>query len=74
MTKVALIGIGGMGFNHFKQYAKMEDVKVIAVADVRIDMAKEKIAGYCDIAYSAPGSAIVPGEETEGGNDNTPEE
>ncbi len=43
MTKVALIGIGGMGFNHFKQYAKLEDVKVIAVADVRTDMAKEKV-------------------------------
>lgn len=44
MTKVALIGIGGMGFNHFKQYEKIEDAQVIAVADVRTDMAKEKVA------------------------------
>lgn len=44
MMKVALIGIGGMGFNHFKQYAKIEGAQVIAVADVRTDMAKEKVA------------------------------
>ena len=40
--KVGLIGIGGMGFVHFKCYKKMEGVE-IAVADIRVDMAKEKI-------------------------------
>ena len=40
--KVGLIGIGGMGFVHFNCYKKMEDVE-ISVADVRVDMAKEKI-------------------------------
>lgn len=40
--KVGLIGLGGMGFVHFNCYKKMADIE-IAVADVRVDMAKEKI-------------------------------
>ena len=40
--KVGLIGLGGMGFVHFNCYKKMEGVE-IAVADIRVDMAKEKI-------------------------------
>ncbi len=40
--KVGLIGIGGMGFVHFNCYKKMEGIE-IAVADVRVEMAKEKI-------------------------------
>ena len=40
--KVGLIGIGGMGFVHFNCYKKMADME-IAVADVRVDMAKEKV-------------------------------
>ena len=43
MKKVALIGIGGMGFVHYNAYKKIEGAKVIAVADPRVDMAKEKI-------------------------------
>ena len=40
--KVGLIGIGGMGFVHFGCYKKRGDIE-IAVADVRVDMAKDKI-------------------------------
>ena len=40
--KVGLIGIGGMGFVHFNCYKKMDGME-IAVADIRVDMAKEKI-------------------------------
>ncbi len=40
--KVGLIGIGGMGFVHFNCYKKMEGIE-IAVADIRVDMAREKI-------------------------------
>ena len=40
--KVGLIGIGGMGFVHFNCYKKMEGVE-IAVCDIRVDMAREKI-------------------------------
>lgn len=40
--KVGLIGLGGMGFVHFNCYKKMAGVE-IAVADIRVDMSKEKI-------------------------------
>ena len=40
--KVGLIGIGGMGNVHFNCYKKMEGIE-IAVADIRVDMAKDKI-------------------------------
>ena len=44
MLKVGLVGIGGMGFVHYNAYKKIEGAEVVAVADVRTDMAKEKIA------------------------------
>lgn len=44
MLKIGLIGIGGMGFVHYNAYKKIEGAEVVAVADVRTDMAKEKIA------------------------------
>ena len=40
--KVGLIGLGGMGFVHFNCYKKMGGIE-IAVADIRVDMAKDKI-------------------------------
>ena len=40
--KVGLIGIGGMGNVHFNCYKKMDGID-IAVADVRVDMAKGKV-------------------------------
>lgn len=43
MIKVALIGIGGMGGCHFNCYKDIENAEVIAVCDVRADMAKEKV-------------------------------
>lgn len=43
MIKVALIGIGGMGGCHFNCYKNIENADVIAVCDVRTDMAKEKV-------------------------------
>ena len=39
--KVGLIGIGGMGNVHFNCYKKIDGME-IAVADIRVDMAKEK--------------------------------
>ena len=44
MLKVGLVGIGGMGFVHYNAYKRIEGAEVVAVADVRTDMAKEKIA------------------------------
>lgn len=43
MKKVALIGIGGMGFVHYNAYKKIKNAQIIAVADPRVDMAKEKV-------------------------------
>lgn len=43
MIKVGLVGIGGMGKVHFNAYKNIADAKVVAVADVRCDMAKEKV-------------------------------
>ncbi len=44
MKKVALVGIGGMGGCHFNCYKNIETAQVVAVCDVRVDMAKEKVA------------------------------
>lgn len=43
MKRVALVGIGGMGFVHYNAYKKIDNAEVIAVADPRVEMAKEKI-------------------------------
>lgn len=43
MKRVALIGIGGMGSVHFNCYKDVENAQVVAVCDVRTDMAKEKV-------------------------------
>lgn len=43
MIKVALVGIGGMGKVHFDCYKNIEDAKIVAVCDVRTDMAREKV-------------------------------
>ncbi len=43
MIKIGVVGIGGMGGVHFRAYKNIEGVKVVAVADVRCDMAKEKV-------------------------------
>ena len=50
--KVGLIGLGGMGFVHYNAYKKMSDVE-IAVADIRVDMAKEKIKNDGVKVYSS---------------------
>ena len=42
MIKVGLVGIGGMGMVHFNAYRRLNGAKVVAVADVRSDMAREK--------------------------------
>ena len=49
MIKVAMVGLGGMGGVHFGIYKDMKDVEVIAVCEVREDVAREKI-GDADIA------------------------
>jgi len=40
--RVGLIGIGGMGGCHYGNYKEVKGAKVVAVCDVRYDVAKEK--------------------------------
>lgn len=42
MIKVGLVGIGGMGMVHFNAYRRLKNARVVAVADIRCDMAREK--------------------------------
>ena len=41
--KVALIGIGGMGYCHYLAYKDVEGAEVVAVCDVNVEMMKEKV-------------------------------
>ncbi len=50
--KIGLIGIGGMGGVHFGVYKKMTDIE-LSVADVRVDMAREKTADTSARVYSS---------------------
>lgn len=42
--KVGLIGIGGMGYCHYCCYDEVQEAEIVAVCDVRTDVAKEKTA------------------------------
>ena len=43
MTKVALIGFGGIGFVHYCSYKRIKDAEIIAIADPDIEKLKEKL-------------------------------
>lgn len=43
--RVGLIGIGGMGFCHYNCYKKIDSAQLVAVCDVRTEMAREKTGG-----------------------------
>ena len=43
MLRVGIVGLGGMGGVHFGEYCKMNHIELAAVADVRVDMASEKV-------------------------------
>lgn len=47
--RVGLIGIGGMGFCHYNAYNHVDGAKIVAVCDIRTDMAKEKTGGKVKI-------------------------
>ena len=53
MIKVGLVGIGGMGFVHYNAYKALDGAKITCVADVRVDMAKEKVLGDDVRVYSS---------------------
>ena len=39
--RVGLVGIGGMGGCHFSNYAEVNGAEIVAVCDVRKELAKE---------------------------------
>lgn len=52
MKRVAICGLGGMGMTHYRVYQDMPNVTIVAVADPRTEMAKEKIAKDAVKVYS----------------------
>lgn len=64
MKKVALIGIGGMGFVHYNAYKKIANAEVIAVADPRVEMAKEKV-GNDDVRVYASIDELLANESVD---------
>ena len=50
--RVGLIGIGGMGGCHYGTYKDVKGASLVAVADVRVDMAQAKTAGTGIAVYA----------------------
>lgn len=65
MIKVGLVGIGGIGALHFNCYKNIKNAEVVAVADVRVDMAKEKLAEYPDINIYSSLEELLESEEVD---------
>ena len=53
MMKVGLIGCGGIGHYHISQLKKMEDVQIVAAADVDEGKAKQVAEKYDGTAYES---------------------
>lgn len=50
MTRVALVGAGGIGGYHYDQLKKLDDVEIVGVSDVALERAQEmagRIGGGC---------------------------
>lgn len=45
MLKVGLVGVGGMGSVHLKNWRAMEGVQLTAICDIRHDLLNEKADG-----------------------------
>lgn len=41
MIKVAVIGVGNMGYHHARNYSQMDGVKLVAVADINKELGRE---------------------------------
>ena len=60
--RVGLIGIGGMGGCHYENYKSAKGAKLVAVADVRFEMAQEKTKGT-DVKVYADYKEMLANEE-----------
>lgn len=65
MIKVGLIGIGGIGSAHFDCYKNIDNAEIVAVADVRVDMAKEKLKDYPGIRIYSSIEDLLANEEVD---------
>ena len=62
--KVALIGIGGMGYCHYLAYKDVADAEVVAVCDVNVEMMKEKV-GNDGVRMYASYDELLKNEEVD---------
>lgn len=53
MTRVGLIGCGGIGHYHISQLKRMDDVQIVAAADVEVGKAKQVAEKYEATAYES---------------------
>lgn len=53
MVKIAIIGLGGMGFIHYNAYKSIEGAKVVAVVDPRVDMVRERVASDGALVFAS---------------------
>ncbi len=60
--RVGLIGMGGLGACHYGNYKDVKGATLVCVADVQVDMAKEKTAGTDIRVYADYKEMIEKGE------------
>lgn len=61
MVRIAIIGLGGMGYIHFNAYKSIKDAKVVAVVDPRVDMVRERIADDSVAVYATASEMYAVG-------------
>ncbi len=62
MVKIALIGLGGMGFIHYNAYKNIKGAKVVAVVDPRVDLARERVADESVSVYATTEELYAAGD------------
>lgn len=62
MIRVALIGTGGMGGTHYNSYKELDNARVVAVADLRTDVAKA-VVGEDDVRIYNSMEELLANEE-----------
>ena len=64
MIKVALIGIGGIGKVHFDTYKEIIDAEIVAVCDIRGEMARDKV-GFDNIKIYTSFDELIENEKVD---------
>lgn len=61
MVRIAIIGLGGMGYIHYNAYKSIKDAKVTAVVDPRVDMVRERVADDSVAVYATASEMYAAG-------------